>query len=156
MVPRNGEQTLRTKKYITNPVRAADSRPERRSMKEMTGVCKFCGQTKLIQFEEGEDISSQALAFKADKIVTEQCDCRQAQRYSQETARRERIRNTIEAIFIEMPETADFVMAAAHAVMNGSITKATINIDEMTYTFYMKEEKLIFGRKRTYKSREEL
>lgn len=125
-------------------------------MKEMTGVCKFCGQTKLIQFEEGEDFAPQAMAYKADKIVTKQCDCREAQNYARETARRERIKNTIEAIFIELPETADFVLAAAHAVMNGAITKATINIDEMTYTFYMKEEKLIFGRKRTYKSREEL
>ena len=119
---------------------------------EIIGACRFCGQTKLIQIE---DMDEETAAGLADNIVTGQCNCKDGQKYAGEMERRNKIRKTIEDIFREEPEQADFVLAAAHAVMSGAIMKCTIDILDMKYSFYMKGDRLICGRRKVIKRQEE-
>lgn len=119
-------------------------------MKTMTGACRFCGQLQTVQVPEGIEDPETA----ADNIASQECNCKQASQYRSELNRMARIRDTIESTFDE--ETADFMMEAANATLEGMFDRITVDVNEMKFTMYRDANgKFIFGRRRTIKSREE-
>lgn len=117
-------------------------------MKEVIGACRFCGQTKLVR------LADEASDEMADQAATNECNCQEAAQYRASINKMARIRDTIESTFDE--ETSEFMMSAVDAVVSGMFDRITIDVHEMKFTLYINNDgKLVFGRRRTIKSREE-
>lgn len=110
---------------------------------EYRGCCEYCGQSKLIEAEEG---LSQA---EYDALVTDQCDCPQAksERRKLETAKKvaEYIDKTVD------PAAVDVFKAAVEAVKGFSVDSITIvdNDGWRTKISVDKEGYLVFDPKKT-------
>lgn len=89
---------------------------------EYRGCCEYCGQSKLIEAEEG---LSQA---EYDALVTDQCDCPQAKSERRKRETKEKIEDFIEAEVA--PEAKDFVRAAVDMIRNYQCESVTIQTND--------------------------
>lgn len=110
---------------------------------EYKGCCEYCGQSKLIEAEEG---LSQA---EYDALVTDQCDCPQAK---SEKRKRETAEKVDEYINTEVsPSARDVFRAAVEAVKGFLIDSITIvdNDGWRTKISVDKDGYLVFDPKKT-------
>ncbi len=89
---------------------------------EYRGCCEYCGQSKLIEAEEG---LSQA---EYDALVTDQCDCPQAKSERRKKELKEKIDNFIETEVD--PEARDFMRAAVEMIRNFQCDLVTIQTND--------------------------
>lgn len=94
----------------------------------VTGACRFCGQvaTRKALEEWGND--------EIDELITETCDCPEADNYAFKKQQKETADEQIEKLFgtgkrdLEVPEAvADLLHKAVHPIREGCIASVTID-----------------------------
>lgn len=94
----------------------------------LTGYCKFCGQSSHVAAVEGE--AQETL----DEKATKQCGCEAAKKYTESIERTEKAKNRIAELFgptAEKPiseETVNILFAAVDAIENKSMKGITVEI----------------------------
>ena len=104
--------------------------------KTKTGVCHFCGQTRMISLPEDEWLEMIRKTNKdadqlADDLATEQCTCNQGSEYRADHYVMEQCRHNIEDMFREeFEEIADLLQEAVPMVYYQHIKRVSITTPE--------------------------
>lgn len=92
----------------------------------MTGVCKFCGQTSVI------DVPSGASYERASEIATMQCNCKDALNYQRRISSEKQAEDYVEQWSSEKPERMHALKAIIRAISHREIKKATVKFGNIT------------------------
>ena len=95
---------------------------------KMTGVCKFCGQTSVIDAPEGTSYE------RAAEIATMQCNCKDALSYQHRISSEKQAEDYVEQWSNEKAERMDALKAIIRAISHREIKKATIKFENITIT----------------------
>lgn len=103
-------------------------------MKEITGICKFCGQHRLIQ------VPDEATLEECEAEVLNVCNCIDAQAWRDDIAREERIEaaicsaqgTTYELFNEDYSEIEEILNISMKALASGKIKKITIATGKKT------------------------
>lgn len=106
------------------------------SEKTVNGVCRFCGQVKMVALPEDEWLEMSKKTNKseeqlADDLATEQCNCNQGSDYRADHYVMEQCRENIEAMFRkDYEEIADILQEAVPMVYYQHIKRISITTPE--------------------------
>lgn len=90
---------------------------------QMTGVCKYCGQTYMVEVEEDEVLTQQDIDYRAMLA----CNCDEAiKRKLIETSRKKAYEN-IDALFEGMPELEELLKVSTDRIARGEICSVAID-----------------------------
>ena len=103
-------------------------------MTEFTGVCRYCGQHKLVEIPDA------ATEEEINEEATVMCRCLPAQAYRDELAHKERVEaaicsaegTTYELFNDEYPDIEQLLNSAMRPLAAGTIKKVTINTNGKT------------------------
>ena len=101
-----------------------------------TGICKFCGQSRIVEYSEDEWLqavaeSNMSIEELADLEAMEQCTCREGAGWRNTRRVLEQTGKNIEYMFRETyPEIADILQEAKSMVWGGQIRKITVATHE--------------------------
>lgn len=98
-------------------------------MKQVTGVCVYCGQTRLV--EVADDCTDQTVF---DRAATANCNCSDALRVNTEHQIAETFKQNVESTFIEdFQEVQEVLKCAAEHLARGTIAKITFKVPDKKY-----------------------
>ncbi len=100
-------------------------------MPQTTGVCKYCGQRKLIQ-TVGEITQAQA-----DEIVTSECDCPDAKKMKNRKSKITKANEWAELRFERTPEVIALFQEVFRSVTNNEVEKVSIKANEWTHNVFL-------------------
>lgn len=93
-----------------------------KEIEEMTGTCKFCGQTMIVECSD---------PLIANKIATEECKCEEGREFRNMEEWKFEAKNNIESLCESMGETTITVLyGVVDAIAAGEIKKASIKVNE--------------------------
>jgi len=88
---------------------------------KQTGVCKYCGQTYLV--ETDEELTQAEIDYRAMM----QCECEEAKRAKIVERSRTSAQDNIEVLFEELPETQEILKRAVDLIAAGGIRAVTVD-----------------------------
>lgn len=112
-------------------------------MEDGAGICKFCGQSRIIKFFPGED---------PDIVATNECDCFEARREHDINVSVSAVSKAIDNKFQELnniPEGLAAIKSALEPVAREEIDSATFKISGFTFIVTKKDDKLACIKKYT-------
>ena len=111
---------------------------------ELTGTCKFCGQTTILPDPKEWEWDS------ADEEATMKCTCKEGQKYRSRAFALKTAEENIDLLFAKFSDsTRDFLKVAATKVEDEVIDKAVFKLsDEVTATIKTKNSHISIERKK--------
>ena len=88
------------------------------------GVCRFCGQTFMI-----ETISGEASDAQLEEHATQMCNCPEAKAYQGVLEAKDKAIRNIKVLFEKVPAAADLLEAAVEPVAGGAVKSITVNLE---------------------------
>ena len=88
------------------------------------GVCRFCGQTFMI-----ETISGEASDAQLEEHATQMCNCPEAKAYQGVLEAKDKAIRNIKVLFEKFPAAADLLEAAVEPVAGGAVKSITVNLE---------------------------
>ena len=101
-------------------------------MKLEEGVCRFCGQVKMLK------VTDKTTQEQLDERVTAECDCQGAKAYKEKKKAEERleeqktaaINTTIELFHEDLPEIEKMLNSSIQLLVDGEVEKVTVKTGE--------------------------
>lgn len=141
MTPKNEEQESQKEedqeieRVKGEPVTAQDAKLMIRKIVQTSGICKYCGQARMIQAPEG--ISGAA----ANEQASQECDCDEATRQRERIMRMQAAGEWAQNTFRE--SQLQCALCAIKSIFEGSIDYVTIKISKNTYKIDMDSDGMI-------------
>lgn len=128
-------------------------------MENNMGMCKFCGQTRILDVDEMvEDISEAPEEWNIkDYFATRRCDCDKSRSFRQKEQTKIMAWNNIEALFKEKhPDVQHIMQEAVQLLVDGKIYGVTFAIDSITRAAVTRKANGAITVKRILKQKDEL
>ncbi len=117
----------------------------------MTGVCKYCGQTRLVSDAELKDfygapnieVDDDMLADMLDIITTNKCKCPQAEDERRKTRKLEAAGAWIENYFQDRPDASDAMKRIVDAICRGVFGRISVKEGKRNYTVDLDSDECI-------------
>lgn len=101
--------------------------------KTITGCCKFCGQSRIIDWNPDEPISQ----AEADEIATKECDCQDARVMQNREKKIQRAKEWIANRFAGNPIVIQLFNDAVKAVVNNEVECSSTKVGEWSYKIFL-------------------
>lgn len=101
--------------------------------KTITGCCKFCGQSRIIDWNPDEPISQ----AEADELATKDCDCQDARIMQNRERKIKRAKEWIANRFEGCPEAIILFNEAVTAVTNNEVENVSIKFGEWSHRIFL-------------------
>lgn len=117
-------------------------------MVPVNGVCKYCGQNRVVMAPEGKEYTPEEL----DRIASAECDCSGAEEEAVVRKKKTDAADAIESILMKKNRktVGNIMLAAVDAIARDRIKKVSINVDgESVCSMYIKGKKIIVESRQT-------
>ena len=101
--------------------------------KTITGCCKFCGQSRIIDWNPDEPISQ----AEADELATKDCDCQDARVMQNREKKIQRAKEWIANRFAGNPIVIQLFNEAVKAVVNNEVENVSIKFGEWSHKIFL-------------------